>query len=256
MSCPGLFFKAFNTLNNPLFINRVINVNQVAVAGLKQNTKDLLDKLNIPEKPKRPLTAYLRYLAEHRPVVTRENPDLKAKDIVRKCAEDWNKLHDSIKEKFAAEWKVESESYDTKLLKYNESLTPDMRDALKKATKEQKSKKERRKLKKLYREHNKPKRPLTAYALYLTDLCKQEGKHLRDIFAEKKQAWSTLPQQEKDKYQDMYIKEKVRFEKELAAWEKKMREDGHEDLVGKKEEVIPASLMKMKKEKPIKSSKK
>ncbi|KAJ8975238.1 hypothetical protein NQ317_007358 [Molorchus minor] len=90
MSGQGLFFKSYKFVINGrgLLNNRITNVNfQFPVMGFKQDTRDKLKHLNIPEKPKRPLVPYLRFISDQRPEILKNNPNIKLTDVVKKCAE-------------------------------------------------------------------------------------------------------------------------------------------------------------------------
>lgn len=46
-----------------------------------------------------------------------------------------------------------------------------------------------------------------------------------------KEAWAKLPEEEKQRYQVQALEGKKKYEAELAAWEKRMQEEGKEHLV-------------------------
>lgn len=116
---------------------------------MKQKTKDLIKDLRIPDKPKKPLTPYFRYLSEHRSSVAQKNPGLKLTDVAKKCAEDWKSVDPAVKEKYDKEYKSELEKYTEKYLEYQAKLTDEQRSALKLASDEKRSEKQKRKLNKV-----------------------------------------------------------------------------------------------------------
>lgn len=71
---------------------------------------------------------------------------------------------------------------------------------------------------------SKPKRPQTAYFFFLADFRKEmTGKSLPEdqkIPALAGQKWKNMSDGEKQRYQDMVEKDKVRYNKELAEWKK------------------------------------
>ncbi|EGP87876.1 uncharacterized protein MYCGRDRAFT_31129, partial [Zymoseptoria tritici IPO323] len=78
--------------------------------------------------PKRPLTAYFRYLREQRPILTREmaeNPDTegtKAGDISKLATERWKALTDAEREPYKQAYQKELLKYETDTKAYKESL--------------------------------------------------------------------------------------------------------------------------------------
>lgn len=119
----------------------------VLVAGISKKTEELLKSLNIPEKPKKPISAYIRFMMDHRPTVVAKHPDLEMTKVAKIIGEDWNKAHSTIKEKYLDQYKAEQAEYETKLLKYMNSLTPEMKRALELQKFEEREEKEIKKIK-------------------------------------------------------------------------------------------------------------
>ncbi|KAF0688371.1 Aste57867_19991 [Aphanomyces stellatus] len=65
-------------------------------------------------KEKRPLSAYFLFLAEERPALVKEQPDLGAKEVVSELAVRWKALPDSKKQKFTAAAAKAKAEYDAK----------------------------------------------------------------------------------------------------------------------------------------------
>lgn len=63
------------------------------IAGLRQS---LEEKLDIPAKPKRPLTPYFKFMAKIRPELKKENPNANAVDIVREISKRWEKVEPKV----------------------------------------------------------------------------------------------------------------------------------------------------------------
>ena len=55
-------------------------------------------ELQHPSMPKRPLTTYFRFLGEIRPIVARQNPDLKATELAKVMAQKYKELPVARKE--------------------------------------------------------------------------------------------------------------------------------------------------------------
>ncbi|XP_060521263.1 transcription factor A, mitochondrial-like isoform X2 [Cylas formicarius] len=199
--------------------------------GLRRATKEKLENLHLPDKPKRPTTPYLKFINEHRAIVKEENPEFKPTEVVKKCAQLWNSSSSSVREKYMQTFKEELKQYTAKVKTYSASLTEEQQQLLKEIEKEKKHDKQRRLQRQLFRESNKPKKPQTPYNLFLSEKSKMTNKSIKVLMSELKGEWAQLPDREKDKYQFQYLKEKERYEREIAAWEEKMLREGRSDMV-------------------------
>ncbi|TSK14548.1 Transcription factor A, mitochondrial [Bagarius yarrelli] len=77
--------------------------------------------------PKRPLSAYLRYVKEQQPIVVRQNPEIKAVDIVRMIAQQWRTLTPEQKQASRPFEEVSiaaREQYKIDVKTYQNQLTP------------------------------------------------------------------------------------------------------------------------------------
>lgn len=149
-------------------------------------------------------------------------------------AADWKAIDPSIKTKYENEYKAEMEEYSRKYLKYTENLTEEQKLALKEYNQEVKSSKVKREKKKKLRENEKPKRPIGAYMLFLLDQAKvHQNKSYPELMKELKNPWANLDPTEKSKYVEAANKAKEQYKEDLEKWEKKMIEEGNEDLVRK-----------------------
>ena len=69
--------------------------------------KSLESRIGIPEKPKKPLTPYFRFMKETRPVLHASNPSLHLTDIVKKVAAEWVNVDANKKNKLMEDYKKE-----------------------------------------------------------------------------------------------------------------------------------------------------
>ena len=65
----------------------------------KENKQKNPKKTKDPNAPIKNISNYLHFSKEFRPKVVKENPDLKSKDIMKKMAEEWNKIKEDPKKK-------------------------------------------------------------------------------------------------------------------------------------------------------------
>jgi len=151
-----------------------------------------------PNAPKRPLTAYMLYSQEVRPGLKEKNPGKSVTDIAKLIGVQWNNLPQTQKNKFVTRAAVNKEKYDKEFAVY-------------------KTEKDK---------HAAPKRPRTSYiyfSLYQRPLILKDDPKI-DVTEVAKiigKIWKTLTDTQKQQYKDMAAKDKTRYEKEKAEWEKR-----------------------------------
>lgn len=132
----------------PLFTFRLPILYQ-PVAGIKQETKFLLDKLKVPERPKKPLTAYFRFLLEYRGKVLKENPGIKITEVTKTASEAWRELDEAKKADYEQQHRDELDRYTKQYLDYEAKLTDEQRAVLQAAKEEKLQERKKRKLNKV-----------------------------------------------------------------------------------------------------------
>lgn len=118
-------------------------------AGLKSETREKLKILNLPEKPKKPLTAYFIYLSEHRQEVVKKNPNLKMTEIIKHLGIKWRNIDESEKEKYSKDYKAQLSEYHNKLEEYKKKLTDEQKEFLEDLSKEKHEDRIKRQLRKV-----------------------------------------------------------------------------------------------------------
>lgn len=84
------------------------------------------------------------------------------------------------------------------------------------------------------KELNKPKRPKGPYLYFVLDYyAKDKSKYnsYTEFLKQSKAIWESLSETEKQKYQDMFLDDKKRYELEMDEWEAKMVSEGRIDVV-------------------------
>lgn len=93
--------------------------------------KTVEEKLGLPQRPKKPLTPYFRYLMTTRPAIMKENPNFKSVEAVQLCAQKWAEVDEATKKKLTDEYQKEKITYVKKRADYENSLTTEQKDSLK-----------------------------------------------------------------------------------------------------------------------------
>ncbi|KAG5875745.1 hypothetical protein JTB14_002048 [Gonioctena quinquepunctata] len=254
--------KTFNFLNTRLLPKSCIFSKmgflnfQPSVMTIKSEARERLKQLKIPEKPKKPLTPYIQFVKEKQSIIAKENPNIKQSEVLKKCADEWKNVSDISKEKYSQKFKAESEIYNDEILRYNSNLSEEQLSALKLADAEKRKSKAKRKINKLNKENKKPKKPMGPYLLYLKEQSEARNIPPRDVMKIMKGEWEKLPEPEKQRYKNHFLKEKAKYEAVMMEWEKKMIEEGHGELVRVKSlsDERPSRIRKLKEEADIENS--
>eukprot|EP00418_Pyrodinium_bahamense_P095058 CAMPEP_0179036220 /NCGR_PEP_ID=MMETSP0796-20121207/13506_1 /TAXON_ID=73915 /ORGANISM="Pyrodinium bahamense, Strain pbaha01" /LENGTH=357 /DNA_ID=CAMNT_0020732501 /DNA_START=97 /DNA_END=1170 /DNA_ORIENTATION=- len=159
-----------------------------------------------PDRPKRPLTAWLRFLADFR----RENPELK-KDALKAASEKWRVMPAAQKQPWVQSYEADKREYDTLYKAYV--------DSGKKAAWE--------------RPPGKPTRPKTAFLLYSMEY-RDKNPHLKMTEQTQLAAalWKDMSPEQKKPYEQKYAQEKEAYTEALTAYKESGAEKAWKDKVG------------------------
>ncbi|KAM9273628.1 transcription factor A, mitochondrial [Morus bassanus] len=187
------------------------------------------------ERPKRPLTAYFRFLKENHSAFRQRNPEISNMELVKKIAGAWKELPASQKQVYEEARKTDWQRYEEQLAAYKAQLTPAQAAALKEERRKQLAKRRSFKAKRELTVLGKPKRPRSGFNIFVSENF-QESEGLSPV-AKLKQlfdVWQKLSSSQKQPYLQLAEDDKVRYENEMKSWEGKMVELGREDLIRSK----------------------
>lgn len=182
--------------------------------------------------PKRPLTAYFRFLKDQQPIFRKQNPDVSILEIAKKIAYAWKELPVSEKQTYEAAAKVDRQAYKEELAKYKAQLSPAQIVALKEERRQKRAKRKAMRKKRELTVLGKPKRPRTGFNIFMSEHF-QEAKgisvqaKMKNLFEE----WQDLSSSQKQTYLQLAEDDKVRYENEMKSWEEQMVDVGREDLI-------------------------
>ncbi|KAL2740558.1 high mobility group protein DSP1-like [Vespa velutina] len=202
--------------------------------NLQQNNAQGLQRDNMPRgkdsKPRGRMTAYAFFVQTCRQEHKKKHPEEKIifREFSKKCATRWKTMSDKEKKRFHEMAEKDKKRYDAEMQNY----TPP------------KGEKGRGKKRKHIKDHNAPKRSLSAFFWFCND---ERGKvkmlnpeyGVGDIAKELGKKWSDADPETKSKYEAMAEKDKARYEREMTAYKKKMK-DGAPVVVG----APPANTVK------------
>eukprot|EP01060_Flectonema_neradi_P030154 TRINITY_DN430_c2_g1_i1.p1 TRINITY_DN430_c2_g1~~TRINITY_DN430_c2_g1_i1.p1 ORF type:complete len:194 (+),score=79.58 TRINITY_DN430_c2_g1_i1:48-629(+) len=113
-------------------------------------------------QPKRSLSAFMVFANEKRAEVKEENPEMKLGEISKEIGKMWNELDDDDKTPYQEKAAVLKEEYLEKLEEWKENHVSESDDSSDDGKKKKKKKTKKKK------DPNAPKRPATAYFIWLS----------------------------------------------------------------------------------------
>lgn len=211
---------------------------------------------NAGDPPKRPLTGYMRFAQEQRPQVTRQYPDVKAIEIVKKIAEQWRVLTPDQKRPFEQAALADRNMYKMAMQRYQAQLTPEQSAAL---VEEKRQKRAKRKAIRKKRELNtlgKPKRPRNGFNIFMSEHFEEaRGVTMPSKLKTLMDDWRNLHASQKQVYMQLAEDDKVRYKNEMKTWEDHMVEIGRQDLIRRKEKTRRTKATKKKAKSKVRKSK-
>ncbi|XP_066476857.1 transcription factor A, mitochondrial [Tiliqua scincoides] len=204
-------------------------------------------------RPKQPLTAYIRFCKDQQPIFRKQNPDVNILDITKKIAHAWRELPASEKQPYEAAAKIDRQVYKEQMAKYKAQLSPAQEEALKEEKRRKMAKRRATRKKRQLTVLGKPKRPRSAFNIFMAEHF-QEAKgasvpgKMKNLFEE----WQKMTSSQKKMYQQLAEDDKIRYENEMKSWEDHMAEIGREDLVRYKNRRKPSKGKKTTKKKTSK----
>ncbi|XP_061857428.1 transcription factor A, mitochondrial isoform X2 [Colius striatus] len=183
------------------------------------------------EGPKRPLTAYFRFLKENHSAIRQKNPELKNKDLMKKIANIWRELPASEKQVYEEGRKADWQRYMEQLVAYRAQLTPAQAIALDEEKRNRWARRRSLRAKRELAALGKPKRPRSGFNIFVSENY-QETEGISPVAKMKKlfTLWGKLTSSQKQPYVQLAQDDKVRYENEMNSWEARMVELGREDL--------------------------
>ncbi|XP_038591896.1 transcription factor A, mitochondrial [Micropterus salmoides] len=182
--------------------------------------------------PRRPLNGYMRYVLQQQPIMTRQNPEIKSVDVIRKIAQQWRTMSPEQKQPFQEASLRAREQFKVELQRYQAQLTPAQ---VQQQTLEKRQRMAKRKAIRKKRELTnlgKPKRPRTAFNIFMSEHFEEaRGTTTQAKMKSLLEDWKNLFSHQKQVYTQLAEDDKIRYKNEMKSWEEHMVEIGREDLI-------------------------
>lgn len=182
--------------------------------------------------PKRPLNGYMRYVLQQQPIVTRQNPEIKSVDIIRKIAQQWRTMSPEQKQPFQDASLRAREQFKVDLERYQAQLTPAQVQQQTLEKRQRRAKRQAIRKKRELTNLGKPKRPRSAFNIFMSEHFEEaRGTTTQAKMKSLLEDWKNLFSHQKQVYTQLAQDDKIRYKNEIKSWEEHMVEIGREDLV-------------------------
>lgn len=201
-------FTATHSVTAPISISSTDRPASIANFSVSSNVarsvRTLEDKLGLPPRPKKPLTPYFRFMREQRPKILAEYPQFGTIDLVRVLSKRWNEADAAIKKRLQDDYKREQQQFVEIRAKYEAKITNEQRAELKQLKQDIQDGKDRRMMRKRIKELGRPKKPASAFILFLvrerTNSPQTPKQTYREWHQKCTEKWTRLSDKEKEMY--------------------------------------------------------
>ncbi|XP_075238324.1 transcription factor A, mitochondrial-like [Lycorma delicatula] len=210
----------------------------------EKGVKQSVDKLNLPVKPKKPLSPFFKFMLQIRPKLKEENPNCSIGEISKKISSRWEKIDPVERSNFEVQYQQEKEEYEKAKLTYENSLTNDQKAALQEEKMRILEERAKKKLRNKAKDFERPKKPPSSYILYSLSRINARGDtSLTEWQKMLSKEWSIMHESQKEKYVNEAKRLKLNYLDNLKKWEEKMISLGHVDLV-RTEVLVPKTKLR------------
>lgn len=189
----------------------------------------------MPERPKKPLSPYFRFMSEMRPSVVAAHPQLRLTDVVKAIGLKWQTVDEKQKAAYQEAYKREQMVYLQQRAAYDAQLTDAQRGELKDLKQQLADQRAKNADRKRVRALGRPKRAMSPFLCWLseqrTSLPRAEGETFREWQQRSSALWQTLSETAKQPYFERSQAAFNKYSDELLLWEEKMVRQGNVDLV-------------------------
>ncbi|XP_011862122.1 PREDICTED: transcription factor A, mitochondrial isoform X2 [Vollenhovia emeryi] len=211
-------------------------------------SKQGVEKDSLPLKPKKPLNVFLLYYNSIRSKLQEEYPQSKSTELVKKASEKWAQIDPMLKQNLQKQYLEQTSVYKQKLMDYENSLTDEQKMEIVQQLLKKGHTLKKGEIKQKLMELGKPKRPLSAFMLFLQSkrVAKKPQVSHKDWINSVTEEWKDLTLEAKNKYsaeaKDLYEKYKV----EVKKWEEDMiqadRRHGSADVLYDNKDTLQPTM--------------
>ncbi|XP_078045271.1 mitochondrial transcription factor A [Augochlora pura] len=192
--------------------------------------------VQLPNKPKKPLTSFLLFTSTVRSKLLKTNPEIKPYEIIKIASQEWANLDPAVKENFKHQYDESYKQYAVDIKQYNESLTDQQKLLLIELKEKSKQKSASMDMKRKKISFEKPRKPRNAFLIYLQHQRSNKNPDvlLKDWVSGVTKRWSTMTNEEKQVYINEATMLMDKYKKDIVSWERNMVSLGHPEMLRRK----------------------
>ncbi|CAG8493899.1 7696_t:CDS:2 [Acaulospora colombiana] len=171
------------------------------------------------EFPKRPASPYNLFFTEYYKKKKDDSPNLKLTEIAKLGGDNWRNMPDDQKNVYNERYKKAKSQYDEEYQKWRESLSPKVIALENKRRRIEKAagRSNQRPLK----DPKAPKRPRSSYLQFaMENMAEYKDLKVTERSKAIAQKWKALSPDERKPFEELYVKEKERYNQELENYKK------------------------------------
>jgi len=179
----------------------------------------MVKKLRDVNAPKKPMTAYFQWMKKNRGRVVQSMPiGYSTKQLSKKMSQVWAALSDEAKVKWSEKYNKEMKVYEKLMAAYKHTSNF-------KRFQKQKQEYTISKTGKFRKDENRPKKPSTAYFLFMADKREETKKNFpkldhKQLISKLGELWSKLPNKTKEPYVKKAEEDKIKWQNDVIEYEK------------------------------------
>ncbi|KAF7388182.1 hypothetical protein HZH66_010949 [Vespula vulgaris] len=239
----------FGRLVSPGFYNHFLNARCLLTGSYQFVSTKVIKQLEnefFPNKPKKPLTPFFKYMKIMRPSIVNKFPGYKSSDIVKELSARWALEDPEYKFKLNKEYDTEYKEYMVKLIEFEKTITPEQRENYMNMRKNINKRKESKEDVTLL---GKPKRPPSAFILYMLNQMKVQKPVIKtkEYLKQLSIQWNTMNERDKQQFIDQAGKLMDQYNKEKVEWKQNKIKESHKkvfnnNIVGWGTEIPDSSI--------------
>ncbi|XP_055637778.1 transcription factor A, mitochondrial [Toxorhynchites rutilus septentrionalis] len=195
----------------------------------------------LPEKPKRPINAFMRFLQSVRSSLRAQHPSASTPEIARLATAQWQVLDAKAKSKLEDEYKKDQAVWLQKNAKYLSELTDDQKESIRQAQQDKSERKAKRECRMRAKQLGKPKRPQNGFLLFVSEHASKTASKEDNIAQVKSlaQKWAKFTDVEKKPYNSRALDALLKYQNDMRIWEEQMVAENNLDVIRRKHILLP-----------------
>ncbi|KAL7669043.1 hypothetical protein ACOME3_009714 [Neoechinorhynchus agilis] len=219
------------------------------------SSKSLKNQLLL-RQPKRPAGAYACFMQTVFPGYQARLPGKPVYEIGREIALAWRALEPEEKREYLDRANENKKIYTEAVKAFNLKLTDEEKGSLEEQLKMKRECRQRRRLKAERRSLKMPQKPRNAYSFFVQSVKRDKDEDIVTFARKCGARWQSMDKAARNTFEDLALKDNERYFKDIEAWEMRMLQTGHLNVIRSKSRMSTLSVMRKELNEKARSDKK